>query len=80
LLLSIGIAWPIAHFSKLSRQRHFSTFWLKMQRELREQLKSTRRAGQRPSSPESAVHEIDITQVQQVAENDVALPFARKRK
>lgn len=50
LAASAAIAIPIAYLAKSSRQRHFSTYWLKKQQQLREVLKSTRDSNQ-PTLP-----------------------------
>jgi uncharacterized protein (DUF2235 family) len=83
--LSVAIAWPIAHYSKRSRQRRFSTYWLAMQQNLRDALKSTRdqpieesssgrlargqRAGSSPDLPR-----LDAQRATQMRDSDGPLP------
>jgi uncharacterized protein (DUF2235 family) len=74
LALSAAIALPTAYLSKRRRQRHFSTFWLKQQRALRDALKSTRSAVHKPdSAPRSDAREVVSKLTQRNAENDVAV-------
>jgi hypothetical protein len=77
LVLSALIALPTAYLSKGRRQRHFSTFWLKMQQHLREVLKSTRRPsvvggpGTSPWSPDAALEPLGAS-LQNSPSNDAS--------
>ena len=83
LLLSLALALPMAYFSQRRRQQHYSSAWLKMQKQLRSALKSTRTGAEQPdagqlSSP-SHMRALVANRSDGSAENDSATEPTRSR-